>query len=93
MGIAKPQLGAISWWRLDGIGILRIACGVVWGIDARFKWQPGFVDNFVSYLKGAQQGNPGRSTNGSGSGSTWSTSTPTPSPTWWPPARRWWRWR
>lgn len=58
MGTETPQPGAISRWRLDGIGILRIVFGVVWGIDAWFKWQPGFVDNFVTYLKGAQQGQP-----------------------------------
>jgi uncharacterized membrane protein YphA (DoxX/SURF4 family) len=45
-------------WRLKGIGILRIVFGVVWGIDAWFKWQPDFINNFTSYLTGAQDGQP-----------------------------------
>jgi uncharacterized membrane protein YphA (DoxX/SURF4 family) len=45
-------------WRLKGIGILRILFGVVWGIDAWFKWQPDFINNFTSYLTGAQDGQP-----------------------------------
>jgi thiosulfate dehydrogenase (quinone) large subunit len=45
-------------WRLKGIGILRIIFGVVWGIDAWFKWQPDFINNFTSYLTGAQDGQP-----------------------------------
>ncbi len=45
-------------WRLKGIGILRIVFGVVWGIDAWFKWQPDFINNFAGYLTGAQDGQP-----------------------------------
>jgi thiosulfate dehydrogenase (quinone) large subunit len=45
-------------WRLKGIGILRILFGVVWGIDAWFKWQPDFINNFTGYLTGAQDGQP-----------------------------------
>ena len=45
-------------WRLQGIGILRIVFGIVWAVDAWFKWQPSFVDNFMSYLMGAQDGQP-----------------------------------
>ncbi len=45
-------------WRLTGIAILRIVFGLVWGIDAWFKWQPSFVDNFVSYTTGALDGQP-----------------------------------
>ena len=30
--------------------LLRIAFGAVWAIDAWFKWQPGFLSNFMSYL-------------------------------------------
>jgi hypothetical protein len=29
------------------------------GIDAWFKWQPDFVNNFTTYLTGAQGGQPG----------------------------------
>ncbi len=37
---------------------LRIAFGVVWGIDAYFKWQPDFFENFTSYLSGSLEGQP-----------------------------------
>jgi len=39
-------------------GVVRILFGVVWAIDAQFKWRPDFLNNFVSYLTGAQQGQP-----------------------------------
>ncbi|HYU75871.1 MAG TPA: hypothetical protein VEL31_24625 [Ktedonobacteraceae bacterium] len=45
-------------WRLKGIGILRIVFGLVWAIDAWFKWQPDFINNFVSYLTGPLDGQP-----------------------------------
>lgn len=45
-------------WREKGIGILRIVFGIVWAIDAWFKWQPDFQKNFVSYLTGALDGQP-----------------------------------
>jgi hypothetical protein len=34
-------------WRLNGIDLLHILFGVVWGIDAWFKWQPDFVNNYT----------------------------------------------
>ena len=39
-------------WRLTGIGLLRIAFGVVWAIDAWLKWRPGsdFFDNFTGHV-------------------------------------------
>lgn len=45
-------------WRLKGIGVLRIVFGLVWAIDAWFKWQPDFVNNFVSYLTKPLDGQP-----------------------------------
>src|SRR5215472_14447435 len=48
---------ALSSWRLKGMGILRIVFGLVWGIDAWFKWQPDFINNFTSYL--SSDGQPG----------------------------------
>ena len=45
-------------WRLKGIGVLRIAFGLIWGVDAWFKWQPGFISGFSDYLAGAQQNQP-----------------------------------
>ncbi len=44
--------------RHRAIGIVRILFGVVWAVDAQFKWRPDFLNNFVSYLTGAQQGQP-----------------------------------
>jgi uncharacterized membrane protein YphA (DoxX/SURF4 family) len=37
---------------------LRIAFGVVWLVDAWFKWQPSFRDNFVGMISGAAAGQP-----------------------------------
>ena len=58
MEIAKLGPGLIAQWRLNGIGLLRILFGIVWGIDAWFKWQPDFINNFTTYLTGAQDGQP-----------------------------------
>ena len=38
--------------------ILRIAFGVVWGIDAYLKWQPSFVRDFTSTIAEGAQGQP-----------------------------------
>jgi nitrite reductase (NO-forming) len=45
----------IEGWRWKGIGVLRIAFGLVWAVDAGFKWVPTFVDNFSSYLSSDNQ--------------------------------------
>lgn len=45
-------------WRQTGIGVLCIIFGLVWGIDAWFKWQPDFQQNFASYLTGTLNGQP-----------------------------------
>ncbi len=37
---------------------LRIVFGFVWLIDAYFKWQPAFLDNFTSYLTMGAQDQP-----------------------------------
>jgi nitrite reductase (NO-forming) len=50
----RPTLAS---WRLTGIGVLRIVFGLVWAIDAWFKWQPDFINNFTSYMHG--DGQPG----------------------------------
>ncbi len=39
----------LARWRVTGIGVLRIAFGLVWAVDARFKWQPDFINNFTDY--------------------------------------------
>src|SRR5438093_13083598 len=48
----------LAQWRLNRIALLRILFGMVWGIDAWFKWQPDFVNNFTTFLAGAQDGQP-----------------------------------
>lgn len=45
-------------WRKNGLGLVRISFGIVWGIDAYFKWQPSFVSGISSYLTGALSGQP-----------------------------------
>ena len=58
MATNVAEAGQLARWRLDGIGLLRILFGIIWGIDAWFKWQPGFVNNFRDYLASAQQNQP-----------------------------------
>ncbi len=58
MAVINVRPAAFAQWRLNGIGLLRILFGIVWGIDAWFKWQPDFVNNFTTYLSGAQDGQP-----------------------------------
>lgn len=43
---------------IKGFAMLRIAFGIVWAIDAYFKWQPTFFSDFVSYISGALDGQP-----------------------------------
>lgn len=38
--------------------ILRIVFGIVWAIDASFKWSPAFLNNFTDYLNQGAQGQP-----------------------------------
>ncbi len=49
---------ALNSWRAKGIGALRIVFGVVWLVDAWFKWQPRFINQFADYLTGALEGQP-----------------------------------
>lgn len=42
----------------EAFAVLRISFGCIWAIDAYFKWQPAFMDNFTSYLSSAAQGQP-----------------------------------
>lgn len=37
---------------------LRIVFGVIWAIDAVLKWQPAFLNGFLTYVKTAAQGQP-----------------------------------
>src|SRR5215467_15417990 len=58
MATNVAETGQLARWRLNGIGLLRILFGIVWAIDAWFKWQPDFVNNFKDYLTSAQQSQP-----------------------------------
>src|SRR5450759_4767637 len=58
MGKPAPIRDPMPEWRLTGIGLLRITFGAIWAIDAWFKWQPDFINNFTTYLTGAQQDQP-----------------------------------
>lgn len=45
-------------WRLKGFGVLRIVFGLIWALDAYFKWQPGFHSNLDAYLSESAEGQP-----------------------------------
>ena len=38
--------------------MLRIAFGVIWAIDALFKWRPAFLHTYLTQVEAAQQGQP-----------------------------------
>ena len=40
------------------VAVLRIIFGVVWAIDASFKWSPSFTDGFLDQIKSAGDGQP-----------------------------------
>lgn len=42
----------------ERFGLLRIAFGIVWAIDAYLKWQPAIRDDIVSVLTQAHAGQP-----------------------------------
>ncbi len=37
---------------------MRIAFGLIWAIDAWFKWQPGFISSFTDQINKAKQDQP-----------------------------------
>lgn len=55
---SSGQLRNRAEWRQTAFGVLRIAFGIVWAIDASFKWHPVFVEDFTNYLAGAMKGQP-----------------------------------
>ena len=45
--------------RGDGrVGWLRVAFGVIWGLDAYLKWQPAFLNNFLAQATAAGNNQP-----------------------------------
>ena len=55
----STQPVTLAPWQTKGIAGLRITFGLVWLIDAWFKWQPDFVTQFSDYLTGSLEGQPG----------------------------------
>lgn len=53
---AKPAGNAA--WRGYGFAVIRILFGAAWAVDAYFKWNPVFIENFVQYVHGAMEGQP-----------------------------------
>lgn len=54
----NSTINPLSSWRYKGIAVLRIIFGLVWLVDAWFKWQPDFINQFADYLNGALEGQP-----------------------------------
>lgn len=55
---ALSNVSSMSSWRIKGIGVLRIVFGLIWVVDAWFKWQPDFINSITDYLTGALEGQP-----------------------------------
>lgn len=48
----------LAGWRGKGLAVTRILFGLVWLVDAYFKWQPGFFDGLETYLADGAKGQP-----------------------------------
>ncbi|QBD74598.1 hypothetical protein EPA93_00745 [Ktedonosporobacter rubrisoli] len=55
---ASRSFSAITW-RYKGIAALRLLFGLLWGVAAWLKWQPGFQTHFIDQVSAARQGQPG----------------------------------
>ena len=51
----QPARGYSSWPK----DALRITFGLIWAVDATFKWLPGFRDGYLSTIMGIRDGQPG----------------------------------
>lgn len=40
------------------VAALRIAFGLIWAVDASFKWRPAFLASYLAQVKGAASGQP-----------------------------------
>ena len=58
-GLQGAEAGAGRECRCHGKDVVRIGFGVIWLIDAFFKWRPGFHKEFLHMVDGAGQGQPG----------------------------------
>jgi nitrite reductase (NO-forming) len=55
---AYPAKSNFSFWADAAAGAIRTTFGLVWAIDAFFKWQPDFFNNYLSYITGIVSGQP-----------------------------------
>ena len=53
--MAQEQLVRQNWQK----SAARVVLGVIWGIDAAFKWTPSFRHEYLSLVQAAGQGQPG----------------------------------
>lgn len=58
MNATSVKTSQYSLWAVTAAGALRAAFGLVWAIDAYFKWQPAFFNNYLSYITGIVSGQP-----------------------------------
>lgn len=57
--VTQPSSARVfAAWRRTGLGLLRILFGLVWAVDAYFKWQPDFHANLETYLAEGAEGQP-----------------------------------
>lgn len=55
-GVLREPVRMSASWPLGSA--VRIAFGLVWAIDAWYKWQPEFQDNFMKIVQGGAAGQP-----------------------------------
>lgn len=58
-GKMRRTLPPIKTWRAKGIAALRIIFGLIWAINAWFKWDPTFQSKIADTVTGSQDGQPG----------------------------------
>lgn len=54
----KKQAAIAKTLNIKSFAILRIVFGIVWAIDAYFKWQPAFIAGFSDTIKGSLANQP-----------------------------------
>jgi nitrite reductase (NO-forming) len=58
MNTSPMKSNDYSLWADVAAGAIRTAFGLVWAIDAYFKWQPAFFNNYLSYITDIVKGQP-----------------------------------
>lgn len=49
--VPPPVTPLHTSWRRTGFGVLRILFGLIWAVDASFKWQPAVHSSLDAYLE------------------------------------------